>query len=131
MGLVRYRRPQRAITGYQAGDLARTAHVTGRDREYREDMRMPWSRQPAPENPDPPCGVVLTVNGRAYGCDVLRDPDLDEHGCAAWVAVPAEQVIIREGDSIELTATELPDDTVLYPGITIPGLDEDAWPGSR
>ena len=66
---------------------------------------MPWSRQPAPENPDPPLGVVLHYRGRAIPCTVLRDPDLDEHGCAAWIAVPDESlVILPVGEDFRLTA---------------------------
>lgn len=38
----------------------------------------------APEN------VRLVIGGREYPCDVLRDPDQDDGGCAAWVVVPRE-----------------------------------------
>jgi len=93
-------------------------------------MRWLWSRQPAPENPDPPLGVVLHYSGRAIPCSVLRDPDQDEHGCAAWVAVPGEAVNIRPGESVRLTAAVLPGRTLLLADLGL-GADEEAWPGSR
>jgi hypothetical protein len=52
-----------------------------------------WLRRPAPaEMPPemPPENVRLVIGGQEYPCDVLRDPDQDENGCAAWVAVPRE-----------------------------------------
>lgn len=36
----------------------------------------------APEN------VRLVIGGSEYPCDVLRDPEQDQDGCAAWVVVP-------------------------------------------
>jgi hypothetical protein len=87
-----------------------------------------------PENPEPPQGVILRYRGRAVPCTPLRDEDLDEHGCAAWIAVPDEPVALREGEFFELTATvPLPDDSVLFPGFAVPGLGagEETWPGSR
>ncbi|MCL2732482.1 MAG: hypothetical protein FWE15_20960 [Actinomycetia bacterium] len=36
-----------------------------------------------------PRGVrLLLANGETVPCRCLRDPDLDEDGCAAWIAVP-------------------------------------------
>jgi hypothetical protein len=40
---------------------------------------------------------------------VLRDESLDEHGCAAWVAVPDEPVTIPDGEKYRVTADVLPD----------------------
>jgi hypothetical protein len=40
----------------------------------------------APEN------VRLVIAGVEYPCDVLRDPDEDTDGCAAWVAVPRDPI---------------------------------------
>ena len=41
----------------------------------------------------PPEGVCLIADdGTVIPCDVLRDPDQDKDGCAAWVAVPRKPV---------------------------------------
>jgi hypothetical protein len=37
---------------------------------------------------DAPEDVRPVIDGREYPCDVLRDPDQDSAGCAAWVVVP-------------------------------------------
>lgn len=34
-----------------------------------------------------PEDVRLVIDGREYPCDVLRDPDQDRDGLAAWVCV--------------------------------------------
>jgi hypothetical protein len=97
-------------------------------------MRWPWSACPVPDNPEPPKGIIVCYRGRVIPCTPLRDPDLDERGCAAWVAVPDEPVHLRPGEEFVLTVREngiLPDDTVVFPGFTVPGVNEDAWPGSR
>lgn len=85
-----------------------------------------------PSEPEPPSGIVLHYRGRAVPCSPLRDEELDEHGCAAWIAVPDEPVDLRYGEDFRLTAPPggLPENTVLYPGFPVPG-EEEAWPGSR
>jgi hypothetical protein len=90
-------------------------------------------RRQAPENPEPPLGVVLHWRGRAIPCGVVRDESQDEHGYAAWMAVPLEQAIIEPGDQIRISAAVLPDRTVLIAGLTLATDDEEAgsWPGSR
>jgi hypothetical protein len=46
-------------------------------------------------DPDPPVGLRLVLDdGRVIPCDVLRDPDLDRDGCAAWVVVPRDPDLI-------------------------------------
>jgi hypothetical protein len=91
-----------------------------------------WRHRPAPENPEPPSGIVLHYRGRAIPCTPLRDPDMDEPGCAAWLAVPAEQVRLRYGEEFSLTVPPdcLPDNCVVLPGFTVPD-EEGSWPGSR
>ena len=39
-------------------------------------------------NEDAPEDVRLVIDGTEYPCDVLRDPDQDSDGCAAWVVIP-------------------------------------------
>ena len=92
-------------------------------------MRWLWSPRPVPENPEPPEGVVLHYRGRAIPCTALRDEDLDERGCAAWIAVPDEPVTIGPDEYFQLTAVVLPGQTLLLADL---GLEADeAWPGSR
>ena len=47
-------------------------------------------RESTPRPEVPPEGVRLHIGDREYPCDVLRDPDRDENGCAAWICVPRE-----------------------------------------
>lgn len=54
-----------------------------------------------------PEGVVLHVAGREYPCDMLRDPDHDKDGVAAWVAVPRE-ALPASTDGMTMTAAVLP-----------------------
>ena len=83
-------------------------------------MRWPWQPAPVPENPEVPRGVVLHWNGRVIPCSMLRDPDQDEPGCAAWLAVPGEAVRIGPGQFFSLKATgRLPDGCLVLPGFTI------------
>jgi len=60
----------------------------------------------APEN------VRLVIGAREYQCDVLRDPEQDSDGCAAWVVVPREPLPpLREGACVR--AAVLPAKTLL------------------
>jgi hypothetical protein len=77
-----------------------------------------FRRTAVPEDPEPPQGVILHWRGRAIGCSVLRDPDADEHGCAAWIAVPGEPVRIAYGEDFRLTATVLPGKCILIADFT-------------
>jgi hypothetical protein len=54
-----------------------------------------------------PEGVVLHAGGRDYPCDVLRDPDQDKDGVAAWVAVPRDSLPAVTG-GMTVTAAVLP-----------------------
>jgi hypothetical protein len=69
----------------------------------------------APEN------VRIVIDGREYPCDMLRDPDLDRDGLAAWVAVPREP-LPPAGRDMTLRAGMLPGNTMLvfHPGMEIP-----------
>jgi hypothetical protein len=60
----------------------------------------------APEN------VRLVIDGKEYPCDVLRDPDQDRDGCAAWVAVPREP-LPPAGEDVCLRAGMLPAKSLL------------------
>lgn len=82
-------------------------------------MRWPFKPVPVPEHPEPPQGVILHWRGRAIGCLMLREPGADEHGCMAWLAVPAEDVHIAPGENFRLTATVLPDGCIVLPGFTV------------
>ena len=83
-------------------------------------MRWPFRRTPVPENPEQPRGVILHWRGRVIPCSMLRDPDQDEPGCAAWLAVPMEDVRIAPGEKFMLTATvRLPDGCLVLPGFTV------------
>jgi hypothetical protein len=73
---------------------------------------------------------MLHYRGRVISCSVLREPDADESGCAAWIAVPDEPVDVQLGMPLSLTATVLPGRTLLMLGCAVPG-DEETWPGSR
>ena len=56
---------------------------------------MRWRRN-RPE--EAPSGVrIIAPDGREYPCDVLRDPDGDEDGCAMWIAVPREEIPVVLG----------------------------------
>lgn len=78
-----------------------------------------FRRSRVPEHPAPPQGVILHWRGRAIGCFMLRDPDADERGSVAWMAVPAEDVHIAPGEDFRLTATVLPDGCIVLPGFTV------------
>jgi hypothetical protein len=93
-------------------------------------MKWPWTPQPVPDNPEPPEGVVLHYRGRAVTCSVLREPGADEHGCAAWLAVPDEPLTLRYGEDFRLTATLLPAHTLLLADLGLEH-DEEPWPGPR
>jgi hypothetical protein len=60
----------------------------------------------APEN------VRFVIDGREYPCDVLRDPDQDRDGCAAWVAVPRGP-LPQAGEDVSVRAGELPAKSLL------------------
>lgn len=62
---------------------------------------------------------MLHWRGQAIPCLMLRDPDSDERGCAAWLAVPAEHAEIAAGEEFTLTAGRLPDGCVVLPGFTV------------
>lgn len=76
---------------------------------------MTADRQQAPEN------VRLVIDGREYPCDVLRDPDQDRDGCAAWVAVPREP-LPPSGESMSVRAGMLPARSLLVfePDLEVP-----------
>lgn len=46
----------------------------------------PGALAESPEN------VRLVIDGQEYPCDVLRDPEQDSDGCAAWVVVPRDEL---------------------------------------
>jgi hypothetical protein len=99
-------------------------------------MRWLRKRRPAPQDPEPPEGIILRARGRDIRCIPLRDPDQDEPGCAAWLAVPAEDFLLRRGEEFDLFVADppdgyLPDNCVILPGFTIPGAGVEAWPGPR
>ena len=100
-------------------------------------MRWRLFRRPqVPENPEPPSGIVLRTGGRDIRCIALRDEDQDEPGCVAWLAVPAEDFLLRRGEEFDLFVADppdgyLPDNCVILPGFTIPGAGVEAWPGPR
>jgi len=77
-------------------------------------MRWLRKRRPAPQDPEPPEGIILRARGRDIRCIPLRDPDQDEPGCAA-----------------DPPDGYLPDNCVILPGFTIPGAGVEAWPGPR
>lgn len=60
----------------------------------------------APEN------VRLVIGGREYPCDVLRDPEQDDDGCAAWVVVPRGK-LPPYGPGMSVLASVLPAKTLL------------------
>ena len=84
-----------------------------------------WRRWQVPENPEPPSGIILEYRGLAISCTPLRDPDMDRRGEVAWIAVPDQQIDLRPGEEFRLTVPPdgLPDNSVLYPGFAIPGID--------
>jgi hypothetical protein len=62
----------------------------------------------------PPENVRVVIGGREYPCDVLRDPDQDADGCAAWVAVPRQPLPpLPPGQSMSVRASVLPARTAL------------------
>jgi hypothetical protein len=61
----------------------------------------------------PPQGVVLTVDGRQFPCDVLREPGQDRGGCAAWLAVPREPLPVVTDKDMVLNATLIPAMSIL------------------
>jgi hypothetical protein len=62
----------------------------------------------------PPENVRVVIGGREYPCDVLRDPDQDTLGCAAWVAVPRRPLpALAPGETMSVLASVLPAKTAL------------------
>lgn len=59
-----------------------------------------------------PEDVRLVIGDREYPCDVLRDPEQDSDGCAAWVVVPRE-ALPPLGESACVRAAVLPAKTLL------------------
>ena len=105
-------------------------------------MRWLRKRRPVPHDPEPPQGIILRATSRDTGavrevqCIPLRDPDQDETGCVAWLAVPAEDFMLRRNEDVLLFVLDppegyLPDNSVILPGFRIPGAVDEAWPGSR
>jgi hypothetical protein len=74
----------------------------------------------------PPENVRLLIGGAEYPCGVIRDPDLDEDGCAAWVAVPREPLppaaasSILAGVPVGIRAGMLPAKSVLLMDLDLP-----------
>lgn len=64
--------------------------------------------------PEPPENVRIVIGDREYPCDVLRDPDQDRDGCAAWVTVPREPLPDDYRlHQVEIRAAVLPARTLL------------------
>jgi hypothetical protein len=59
-----------------------------------------------------PGGVVLHIGGRDYPCDLLRDPDHDQDGVAAYAVVPRVPLPART-EGMRVTPGALPAGTVL------------------
>ena len=60
----------------------------------------------------PPEGVrIQRRDGTFVECDMLRDPGLDDRGCAGWTAVPREDYAPGPGD--ELQCDMLPPRTLI------------------
>lgn len=66
-----------------------------------------------------PQNVRLVIGGREYPCDVLRDPDQDSDGCAAWLAVPRGPLPAC-GASASVRAGMLPAKSVLIVSVEVP-----------
>jgi hypothetical protein len=62
-------------------------------------MKLPWKRRAdPPQFGAAPEGVrIVWEDGTVIACDVLRDPDQDESGCAAWIAVPRDPMPVATG----------------------------------
>jgi hypothetical protein len=70
-----------------------------------------WRR--ARKAQEAPTGVrIVAPDGREFPCDVLRDPDGDEDGCAMWVAVPREELPLA-GPGWVVAADMLPGHSIL------------------
>jgi len=92
---------------------------------YPAVVRLLRRRRPVPRDPEQPRGIILRARGRDIPCTALRDPDQDEGGCAAWLAVPDEDITLRRGEAFDLFVADppegcLPDNCVVLPGFTIP-----------
>jgi hypothetical protein len=59
----------------------------------------PW-RKKRPE--EPPQGVrICRPDGTSVECGLLREPDADREGCAAWIAVPLEPFAPGPDDQVQ------------------------------
>jgi hypothetical protein len=67
-----------------------------------------------------PEGVrIITPSGVVIACDVLRDPDGDTDGCAAWLVVPHKELPADLG-SWQVTADMLPGKSILCLSVPVP-----------